>query len=1062
MMRRSSSENTSSVSRLHDDRHLIGRSRPFAALLVVALAFGCAGEAARQPTRSSASSSSAPSNAVIPEAEPPGREKIDRGVLVLRVPAAGTLVGERTVHVYRVELRSEHVLHVRAEQHGIDLIVKLFAADGVELREIDTPTGHSGPEDLWFLTRPGPHRIEVSAPQGSGNYRLLCEARALTVENRRPADAQTAHLEGEAHFRRREYDLAASAFRRARELWQRAGLPRQAALTLVGLARAEVEAGRRAVGIDHYKEALASFHDLSERRQEVRVLNNLGGVLLRAGNLEDAEARYQRAVGVARQVGHRVGEASALHNLALISYWRGEAQEALAHGEQALEIWRELGDEKQAAQTLQNMASCYLLFDQWGEALAVLQQAHRILKPSHDRRLFYNLETVGWLHYLRGKPQAALRFYRWADRLKAKVSDYHAASLLDRMGTAYTALGDWSRAEDAYTRAREILTEGEYLLARAHTLANLCRLYLLSGDPEAGAANCRQALAYFRETGDADGQASVLYLNARLARHQGDLHRARDEVAQAIDLLEALRARLHAPLDRSSFLAGWFGPYELYLDVLMELSEREPDSGWDAQVLAAIERTRARSLLELLAEAQVELRQGVDRELLDEKRRIRTRLGETRRLRLRLEEEGVAAETLQRIALERRLLMLRHGDLQRQVYAGLTRPQPLYLDEIQQLLDDETLLLFYALGDERSVLCLVSRTALLLRELRPRAEIEPLARTWYELLSDPRQQWAAEQRRVVAASLSQLLLEPVADHLGRQRLVVLGDGALLLLPFHALPKPGSGTESRRLLEDHEVAYLPSASTLAILRESFGNRPEAPGLLAVVVDPVFDASDERLAQAPAGHAAPLPGAPRFQRLRYARDEADAILAAAPPGALVALLEGFQARRENVSGDALRSYRIVHFATHAIVDNRPELSRIVLAQVDESGRPRPGSLDLQDIYDLDMPAELVVLSACRTALGPEVRGEGLIGMTRGFMHAGASRVLVSLWSVEDEATAVLMERFYRALLRERLEPAAALRSAQLSMQRETTWRPYHWAGFVLQGEWGGFDVSVESPR
>jgi len=197
-------------------------------------------------------------------------------------------------------------------------------------------------------------------------------------------------------------------------------------------------------------------------------------------------------------------------------------------------------------------------------------------------------------------------------------------------------------------------------------------------------------------------------------------------------------------------------------------------------------------------------------------------------------------------------------------------------------------------------------------------------------------------------------------------------------------------------------------------------------VAVVADPAFDPRD-----------------PTFERLPASRQEAEAIAALAPPGqARLAL--GLQASRPEVLGDRLSGYRAVHFATHGVVDaEHPSLSGLALSD---------GFLNLRDVYGLRLGADLVVLSGCRTALGREVRGEGLAGLARGFFHAGAPRVVASLWKVEDRATAELMIRFYRGMWSEGLTPAAALRAAQLSIRTERRWRdPYFWAGFVLQGDW-----------
>ena len=195
-----------------------------------------------------------------------------------------------------------------------------------------------------------------------------------------------------------------------------------------------------------------------------------------------------------------------------------------------------------------------------------------------------------------------------------------------------------------------------------------------------------------------------------------------------------------------------------------------------------------------------------------------------------------------------------------------------------------------------------------------------------------------------------------------------------------------------------------------------------------------------------------GLAHLQRLPYTRQEADAILRLAGPSGSFKAVD-FEASRQTVMSPALGTYRIVHFATHGLLNNQhPELSGIVLSLVDEHGQPQDGFLRLRDIYTLRLGADLVVLSACRTALGKDIRGEGLVGLTRGFMYAGAKAVMASLWDVRDEATAELMTRFYCRLLKGRVGTAAALREAQLWMLHEPRWQaPYYWAGFVLQGEW-----------
>jgi CHAT domain-containing protein len=191
---------------------------------------------------------------------------------------------------------------------------------------------------------------------------------------------------------------------------------------------------------------------------------------------------------------------------------------------------------------------------------------------------------------------------------------------------------------------------------------------------------------------------------------------------------------------------------------------------------------------------------------------------------------------------------------------------------------------------------------------------------------------------------------------------------------------------------------------------------------------------------------------FQRLPFSRREAEAITATVPRGQWAKALD-FQASRDAATDAGLSDYRVVHFATHGLLDsNNPELSGVVLSLVDQRGQSQNGFLRLHEIYNLKLPVELVVLSACRTGLGKDIRGEGLVGLTRGFMYAGAARIVASMWKVDDAATANLMKGFYRAMFVRGMRPAAALREAQVEMWRQKRWRsPYYWAAFVLQGEW-----------
>ena len=382
-------------------------------------------------------------------------------------------------------------------------------------------------------------------------------------------------------------------------------------------------------------------------------------------------------------------------------------------------------------------------------------------------------------------------------------------------------------------------------------------------------------------------------------------------------------------------------------------------------------------------------------------------------------------------------------------YAALTQPQPLSVAEIQgQLLDSKALLLEYELGTKRSFLWVVTPDSVQTFELPGRDRIEGTARRYYGLVTARNETPSGEslqarKQRIdhadaeaerLGRELYRLLLAPAKRLLKDRPLLIVADGALPYIPFTALPISSSGAP---LATRHEVVSLPSASTLAVLRREVRNRSRASKALALFADPVFEATDERLTHQPIGQRnrmrlmsatrgdwspadARQAGAehPSFRRLPSSLKEARTISALLPPDQ-VFLATGFAASRSQATSPGLAQYRNVHFATHGVLDSRhPELSKLVFSLIDENGKPQDGFLRLNDIYNLRLGADLVVLSACQTALGKEIRGEGLIGLTRGFMYAGAARVVASLWSVEDRATADLMGSFYRAMLRQKL--------------------------------------------
>lgn len=926
-------------------------------------------------------------------------------------------------HAWLIPMEPGRFADVTVEQKGVDVAVSLLGPDGRVRASIDSPNGSRGPEPIPFLAdSAGTYRLEIKA-SGEGAYavrigdvrpataadrtrvqaeRLLSEGEALrlkddrasllkAVERSRQAErlfrslsntgreADALVSQGESFYSLDDFSRSEEAYGRALPLFRKVVREVDEVKSLSAMGRVQRDP-ERALAL--YREALDLSRRLGDREQEATTLHNLGRYWLRLGETEKALASYEQALPAWRSLGKRYDEALTILQLGYLYQSVGEAAKALDILPKALAIFESLGADRDAASTLNALGNAQAKAGDLESALASFDRALAIRRRLGDRRgEGETLNDVGWCQILQGRPGKARASFGQAVAAYSEVRDEPGEAMaLSNQGWADEELGRARPALDAFERALPVLRSG----------------------------------------GLREREAMALLGIARARRRLGDLPASRKAAEEALSRIESLRGKPASLGMRASFLAARQPYYELYSDLLVQLGE-------EAQALAVNEEARARSLLEMLAESGA---------LADPKLRAReAELGE-RINRADARRRSLAGKEAELADAEVRELLRQQDRIQAEIRLSRSpaAPKPLTLTEIQrEVVDAGTVLLEYGLGEERSFLWVVTPDSLSTFVLPPRARIEQTARRAAELLIVSHQSLAKAELDDTLAELSKNLLGPAAALLGDRRLVIIPDGALHYLPFAAFPDPAGGAP---LVARHEIVTLPSASSLAALRKEQTRVPT--GTLAVIADPTL--------------SPPLPGRGSGRRERgpggegslpYAREEAQALLAMAPPERRLGAL-GPDANRQTVLSGRLANYRLVHFATHGILDTaHPELSRLRL-----SG----GDLLSHEIYRLRMPADLVVLSACRTALGKEIRGEGLVGLTRGFFQAGARSVVVSLWEVEDRATAELMRRFYREMLERGRPPAAALRAAQDSLRREAGWEaPYFWAGFVLQGDW-----------
>jgi tetratricopeptide (TPR) repeat protein len=976
-----------------------------------------------------------------------------------------------------------------------------------------------------------------------------------------------------------DYENALGSHRQAYYFWKTHGKKKkEEALALGAIARLYDLLGNWEKAIDSYELALELWQDLGSRRAQASALKAIGQIYDSLGKNQTAEIYRERAQALLQPVTEgsdsektldalsqkdlaslqetltllrstdSVAQARILNYIGDLFFSAGEARQSLSYYRQGLEGFRAAAKRREEGLTLNAIARVHQSLKEWPQAIDNYRQAVDIFRDADAGRDEARSRSYLGDAYASSKDhQRAAESYRQSVELFKKLKKEERAAVipLERLGKMYESLKKDREALDVYQQALALWGELKRLAREADLLIRMGKICENLSEKLQAREYYDLARQKWHEVGDPNNEASALYSLARLDRTLGKLDNAKAEIAAAVDLIESVRARVISQQSRISYLESNHKYYEFYIDLLMQLHTTRPAEGFDRLALQMSERSRARSLLDTLVESRAEIHEGVDAKLLGNLRALKRDLNEQALKRFELQgdenanKEELAAISKQIVETETELEKLEVQIKQSSPrYAALTQPSPLTLVEIQQqILDADTLLLEYALGEDRSFVWAITQTNITGYTLAGRSEIEADAKRVHKLLStgpckvdgessehtNARANRKKKEYLEASSKLSQMLLGPVSGHLGNKRLLIVADGILHTIPFQALPDPNaplktlpsaitppattkkpenqrqSGARQRRsdqtskrgqsgstltpgidwqpLVVDHEIVSLPSISTLAVSRRELALRPRAKKMIAMMAVPVFENDDLPITknaqseeQIQKTTLSPdtnpiirrirdlLPASAcrgdkkRWSRLDFVEQEAKRIVALDSTNlSMIAL--GIQVNRALVEGGRLSEYQIRHCATHGLADSEyPGLSTILLSLFDEQGKPQDGYLRAHEIYNLNLGADLVVLSACQTGLGKEVKGEGVISLTRGFMYAGAARVVVSLWNVNDQATAELMETFYRKMLREGKRPAKALQEAQREMwQQQRLEAPYYWAAFTLQGEW-----------
>jgi len=863
--------------------------------------------------------------------------------------------------------------------------------------------------------------------------------------------------------------------------------------------------------LKYQEAALRLWEQLRHREGQVEALLRTGYAQAILGEAEKALAAYQKALSLGRTLKDPKEVALALTAIGHLYSSTGRKQEALDNYHQAMTLAQQLEATEIKAQVCSGLGFVYYVLGESEKSLSYRKQALELYRGMTDRsgECLLNL-SVGKVYQQIGENLSAIEHYRRGLSIARALRNSHLESaLMTEMGAVYSQLGQKRNALVFFRRSLKLNhASGWKSRDEANVRNHIGHTYSELGKRERALRHYDRALLLSRKVKDRFIESLTLFNMAETLRDSGQLTKALERVKAAVGLAEALRADVASNNLRASYFATVRQYYELYIDILLLLHKQYPARDYQTAAFEISERAHARSLLEDLTEARAGIRQEAPTALLEREIILRQQLNAKTERQMQIlsgphkdSDSAAIAKAIDDVTSEYENLVAQISAVSPH-YAALTRPEPGSLKEIQaRALDKDTILLEYVLGDNRSYLWAVTQTSISAYKLPGRVKIEAAARQFYSTLTAPQlimgEPFSHYQMRIAeadarfgveATTLSQMLLGPVSNLLIGKRILIVPDGALQYVPFGVLPlsttapvgrnqrqtdpdTKSSDAELSPLVLSHDVVNLPSASILLILRSERSNRALTGNGIAVFADPVFEKEDPRVERSNGKSTVDPPGKSdltehsramedvsilsnlgNVTRLMSSGKEAEVIMALAPHETCLQAT-GFDASRSAVTKRDLSRYRVIHFATHGLVNSTyPELSGIVLSLFDRTGNPQDGFLRMHEIYNLNIPVDLVVLSACDTALGKNVKGEGIIGLTRGFMYAGASGIIASLWKVEDAATAELMKVFYRELLKNGQPPAAALRTAQISLREKKQWHaPYYWAAFVLQGEY-----------
>ena len=629
-----------------------------------------------------------------------------------------------------------------------------------------------------------------------------------------------------------------------------------------------------------FDEALKLFGEVGDRTGEARIHLFKGYIAGTIGELEKAITEISQALALFQTVGNKAGEALCLTALGLSHSMNRDEEHAMKLHRDAAEIFQTIGDRESQAITLNALGQAYEFLNDYPAALENYQKALNLVGENAAGEMAATVMfKIARMQRLLGNPDQALTTYERCLQLsRASRSTRTEANALNEVARIYTAKANREKTVRQYGKLLNFYARISDRQGEVNALNHLGDFLSSLGDKKEALALYKRALVFSESCGDKSVLIATLYNLARVSRDTGALESALRYIQRSIQIIEELRTNVATAAFRTSYFAGMRQQYDLLINILMQSDAAWPGRGFGVRALLASENSRARSLIDMRAESGADIRAGVSPALLDRERELQGLLRSQAEYQMDLSLQN--ADEAKRAEVAKQIDNLRNEYVQIEAqirdrnprFLALKQPAPLTIQQIQtELLDNDSILLEYALGEDRSYLWVVSTTSFSCYELPKRATIEAAALNVYNSITARQSIGNVDtqyQANVDASDasyfaeslrLSRMLVGPAIGQLGTKRLLVVAEGVLQYIPLDALPAPDgqaidavpTSNDLPPLIATHEVVMLPSLSTLAAIRQEKNRTKGGDKIVAILADPVFSANDDRLQSSNSG-------------------------------------------------------------------------------------------------------------------------------------------------------------------------------------------------------------------